>query len=37
MRFIADTDTEENYLGINCSWRMQTELFFAVWRGAHSR
>ena len=37
MHVIADTDTDENYFGINFSLQMQTQLFFAVLRGPHSR
>ena len=37
MDFIADTDTDENYFGINFPKQMQTQLLFAVLRGPHSR
>ena len=33
MRFVADTDTEENYFGINFSLQIQTQFFFAASRG----
>ena len=32
MPFIADTDTDENYFGINFSLQIQTQLFFAALR-----
>ena len=35
MHFIADTDTDENYFGINFSLQIQTQLFFAVLKGRH--
>ena len=33
MHVIADADTDENCFGINFSLHIQTQLFFAVWRG----
>ena len=33
MHFVADTDTDENYSGINFSLQIQTQLFLAVLRG----
>ena len=33
MRFIADTDTDENYFGIHVLLQMQTQLFFAALKG----
>ena len=36
MCFIADTDTDKNYFGINFSLQMQTQLFFAVMRKPHN-
>ena len=35
--FIPGTDTDEICVGIQFSLQMQTQLFFAVLRGAHSR
>ena len=35
MRFIADTDTDENCSGISSSEQMQTQLFFFQFLGGH--
>ena len=37
MRFIAHTDTDENYFGINYLQQMQTKLLFAVLTRLHRR